>query len=137
MGKASRNKASRHGECEDLLRQNQALLAQNQLLERRLSLAGDKQLVLLNNLIDTEARVAELEGILLQLSDPENELARMEDVHLNKSDHLPPVDCPLLIEVDGELIPAVRTAFIANKSGAMVYRVKGGELEGRFPWTYP
>lgn len=59
-------------------------------------------------------------------------------VWLNSSDLLPPVSCPLLIEVGEALVPAVRTGFIAKKSDDMEYRLSNGRLiHGRYRWTYP
>lgn len=60
-----------------------------------------------------------------------------EPAHLNGPDALPPVDCPLLILVDGRLIPAERTGFIERRDRAMTYRTAAGEIVGRFYWTYP
>lgn len=64
---------------------------------------------------------------------------RQPEVHLNPADKLPPVDCPLLIEVmEGYLVPARRTGIIENKSADMEYRlVTGDTIQGRFRWTYP
>ena len=59
-------------------------------------------------------------------------------VHLNPASVLPPVDCPLMIKVDGKLVQAVRTGFISSRANPMGYRLADGrEIEGRFPWTYP
>lgn len=62
-----------------------------------------------------------------------------EPMHLNSADDLPPVDCPLLIEVaPGEMKRAHRTAFIASTERTMTYQTTDGEqLSGRFRWTYP
>lgn len=58
------------------------------------------------------------------------------DLHLNTT--LPPVDCPLLIEVDGVLLRAERPRFIEDKANDMIYTLTTGEtLTGRFRWTYP
>lgn len=60
------------------------------------------------------------------------------NVWLNSSGNLPPVDCPLLIEVGEALVPATRTGFIATKSADMEYRLANGCLiHGRYRWTYP
>lgn len=77
----------------------------------------------------------------------ENYLLRRPDIgadgvddvsHLNAASLLPPVACPLLIEVDGRLRRAERTGIIANKADGMEYRLDDGSLiYGRFPWTYP
>lgn len=59
-------------------------------------------------------------------------------MHLNNAEHLPPVGCPLLIEVDGELVRAERTGFISEKGRQMEYKREAGEIiTGRFRWTYP
>jgi hypothetical protein len=61
-----------------------------------------------------------------------------EPPHLNRLDHLPPVDCPLLIEVGGELLKAHRTGFIAERSRQMEYQLSDGTtITGRYRWTYP
>lgn len=57
---------------------------------------------------------------------------------LNSSGVLPPVSCPLLIEVGEALVPATRTGFIAKKSDDMEYRLANGCLiHGRYRWTFP
>ena len=57
---------------------------------------------------------------------------------LNSSDVLPPVGCPLLIELSHILVPATRTGFIKSKSAEMEYRLANGCLiHGRYRWTYP
>lgn len=59
-------------------------------------------------------------------------------IKLNDPNRLPPVRCPLLILVDGELIKAERTSFLENKNREMTYRTEDGEtIVGRFAWTYP
>ncbi|HEY6612733.1 MAG TPA: hypothetical protein VIZ86_16585 [Pseudomonas sp.] len=61
-----------------------------------------------------------------------------ERPHLNPPELLAPVECPLLIEVDGRLIRAERLAHIAQRDRAMTYRTAAGEtLTGRHHWTYP
>lgn len=57
---------------------------------------------------------------------------------VNSSCVLPPVNCPLMIEVGSVLIPARRTGFIPRKSDDMEYLLDNGErITGRFRWTYP
>lgn len=115
-----------------------ALTAKITMLEGQRDTFVEKELLLLEKLIAAEETINELNGVLLELADPENCLVIAEPVHLNPADQLPPVDCPLLIQVDGELLQAERTSFIASRDRAMVYRLYDGrELEGRFPWTYP
>lgn len=59
-------------------------------------------------------------------------------MNLNHPNRLPPVGCPLLIQVDGELIRAERTSFLENRNREMTYRTPDGEeIVGRFEWTYP
>lgn len=61
-----------------------------------------------------------------------------EPAYLNRPDHLPPVGCPLLIEVDGRLLQAHRTGFISERSREMDYElVDGTTITGRYRWTYP
>lgn len=115
-----------------------ALNAKITMLEGQRDTFVEKELLLLEKLIAAEETINELNGVLLELADPENCLVIAEPVHLNPADQLPPVDCPLLIQVDGELLQAERTSFIASRDRAMVYRLNDGrEIEGRFPWTYP
>ena len=92
----------------------QGALDENELLHRRLSTAADKQILLPNKLID-------------------------HDTHLNAADVLPPVDCPLLIEVaPGRLVKAERTGHVASRGNEMEYRVSDGNvIMGRLRWTYP
>lgn len=87
-----------------------------ELLERRLSNATDKQILLLEKLI-----------------------AVKEAVHLNASDVLPPVDCPLLVELPtGGLAKAQRPGYLTERGGQMQYRLDTGEVvTGRLRWTYP
>ena len=89
-------------------------LAENELLHSRLSTAADKQILLLNKLID-------------------------HDTHLNGQDVLPPVDCPLLIALaPGKLVRAERTGHVESRNHDMEYRVSdGNKIMGRFRWTYP
>ena len=57
---------------------------------------------------------------------------------VNSSDLLPPVGCPLLIEIGDVLVQATRTGFIKSKSADMEYRLANGCLiHGRYRWTYP
>lgn len=56
---------------------------------------------------------------------------------LNAPENLPPVECPLLILVDGKLIRAERTSHIEHRNREMTYRTEAGEIVGRFEWTYP
>jgi len=59
-------------------------------------------------------------------------------VHLNPASELPPVNCPLIIEVDGELVRAERTGFVEQRDRQMEYQLQSGEkIVGRYRWTYP
>lgn len=59
-------------------------------------------------------------------------------IALNDAGHLPPVRCPLLIEVDGQLIQAYRTSFVEQRDRQMEYRLENGQIIiGRYRWTYP
>lgn len=86
------------------------------MLERRLSTAADKQILLLNKLIN-----------------------RDNAVHLNSADILPPVECPLLVELaPGKLVNAERTAFVEHRGNDLTYKVSDGNVIcGKFRWTYP
>ena len=59
--------------------------------------------------------------------------------HLNPAELLPPVDCPLLIEVEpGRLVQAARTGFVESRDREMEYRLADGSMiVGRYRWTYP
>ncbi|QNJ57367.1 hypothetical protein Dolphis_61 [Pseudomonas phage Dolphis] len=63
----------------------------------------------------------------------------MSNLHLNHSDKLPPVDCPLLIKLDdGSLVEAQRVSHIQHRGLQMDYRLADGTtITGRFAWTYP
>lgn len=114
------------------------LQQQNLSLRERYNTACDKQILLLNKLIEAEDRADELNAILLKMVEPGNELVITDPPHLNPADQLPPVACPLLIEVCGELVRAERTGIIANRADEMGYRLADGSfIQGRFPWTYP
>lgn len=61
----------------------------------------------------------------------------MTDVHLNHESILPPVDCPLVILVDGELVKAIRPTYVEEKGDSLTYVLSDGStLEGRYAWTY-
>lgn len=66
-------------------------------------------------------------------------ICRCQELQLNPASHLPPVACPLLIEVsEGRLVRAERTGFVERKDRLLDYRLETGEmLTGRFRWTYP
>ena len=56
---------------------------------------------------------------------------------LNPADRLPPVNCPLLVKVNGQLIRAERNTHIETRDREMTYTTQSGEIVGRFEWTYP
>ncbi len=59
------------------------------------------------------------------------------ELHLNPASQLPPVDCPLLISVQGQLLRASRPTFAERKGDDLEYELTGGGMiTGRFPWTY-
>lgn len=59
-------------------------------------------------------------------------------IHLNHETLLPPVNCPLLIEVEGKLLEAVRESHVIQRGRDMTYVLENGEkLQGQFKWTYP
>ncbi|KAE8546126.1 hypothetical protein [Marinobacter nauticus] len=63
-----------------------------------------------------------------------------QEVWLNSSSLLPPVDCPLMVEVEGVncLVAARRTRFISKKTDNMEYQIFTGQtIHGRLRWTYP
>lgn len=63
-----------------------------------------------------------------------------DDLHFNSADwrSLPPVACPLLIKVDGQVLRASRLNHIERLDGVMDYVTDTGcVLVGRFDWTYP
>lgn len=70
----------------------------------------------------------------------------MIDLHLNAPEHLPPVGCPILVEVDETLLLVERTAFVEQRGRDMTYRVLNHErspiqpeirLVGQLKWTFP
>lgn len=60
------------------------------------------------------------------------------EIHLNPPDRLAPVGCPLMVEVEGKLVRAIRTGYIESRDRLMEYLTCSGEkILGRFRWTYP
>ena len=62
--------------------------------------------------------------------------------HWNNPSVLPPVGCPLKIDIGihGPLriLSAERTAYLDDRSRDMTYKLLDGSLlTGRYPWTYP
>lgn len=60
-------------------------------------------------------------------------------IQLNSPDHLPPVDCPLVVELpNGELVRVERTSHLVSRERDMEYRLDSGEtFMGRMRWGYP
>ena len=56
----------------------------------------------------------------------------------NRAALLPPVGCPLVIYIDGQIYHAERTNHLTDKAGQMDYQLSGGHvIRGRFEWSYP
>ena len=56
----------------------------------------------------------------------------------NRAALLPPVGCPLVIYIDGQIYQAERTNHLTDKAGQMEYQLGGGQvIRGRFEWSYP
>jgi len=74
-------------------------------------------------ILQQQARIAELEG----------------GVHLNNPGDLPPVNCPLLIEIaPGRLVRAERPSMVERRGNDLTYRLSdGNEIHGQLRWTYP
>lgn len=87
-----------------------------ELKDRLLSNATDKQILLLNEII-----------------------AMNDAIHLNSAGNLPPVACPLLIEIaPGRLVRAERPNAIANRGDDLTYQLTDGNIiHGKLRWTYP
>lgn len=61
-----------------------------------------------------------------------------ESLHLNSASQLPPVDCPLLIEVGHALVPAHRESFVQSRDHELTFLLAdGSKITGRYRWTYP
>lgn len=61
-----------------------------------------------------------------------------DSLHWNPADSLPPVDCPLLVLVEGMTVRVERPYFAERKGDQLEYRKPDGTaIFGRFPWTYP
>lgn len=57
-------------------------------------------------------------------------------------EHLPPVGCPLVLnlghEYDFDVAHAERISWLREKNGHMDYRLSTGEvISGRYEWSYP
>lgn len=63
-----------------------------------------------------------------------------DQTHLNPAGQLPPVRCPLLIEVEpGQLRRAQRMSFVRTRDAELEFCLEGSaeRVTGRFRWTYP
>ena len=62
----------------------------------------------------------------------------LEELTLNSEEVLPPVDCPLLIQINDVLVKAIRPAFVERKGDELVYELPcKTRITGKFKWTYP
>lgn len=58
--------------------------------------------------------------------------------HFNSATTLPPIECPLVLLVDGKVVRAHRPTPVHKRGDDMVYITEDGtELVGQYPWTYP
>lgn len=61
-----------------------------------------------------------------------------QEIHFNSKDQLPPVDTPLLVLVDNQVVRARRPNFVERKGADLEFiLVDGRTISGRLPWTYP
>ena len=65
----------------------------------------------------------------------------MKYTHMMPDTMLPPVDCPLVIDLDGVPTRASRPTFVTRQEKEdellFVLDETGETVEGRFRWTYP
>lgn len=64
------------------------------------------------------------------------------DYEWNNPSLLPPVDCPLVINLgqayDWDIAHCERISHLRSRDGEMDYRLSTGQtIRGRFPWSYP
>lgn len=57
--------------------------------------------------------------------------------HFNPASQLPPVDCPLIIKVNGVMVKAHREQYAISKDSQLEYVTNDGIIMGRYEWTYP
>lgn len=56
----------------------------------------------------------------------------------NGAERLPPVGCPLVININGLAVKATRVSHLSDRSGQMDYRLVAGDvIRGRYQWSYP
>jgi hypothetical protein len=56
----------------------------------------------------------------------------------NRPENLPPVACPLVLNIQGATVRGQRISHLSNRAGKMDYRLESGDIiKGRFPWSYP
>lgn len=66
-----------------------------------------------------------------------SDLPQPHRYHLNDPKRLAPIDCHIVINVSGKLLPAKRTRPIDN-NGVMEYKLDSGEIiTGAYFWSYP
>lgn len=58
-------------------------------------------------------------------------------LHLNPATRTPPVNTPLIIEVDGQLVLAERREWARSHNDDLRFHTSGGVIVGRYRWTYP
>lgn len=84
-----------------------------------------------------KALVAKAKGETVKAGTPFGRRAS-DSLHWNPADSLPPVDCPLLVLVEGMTVRVERPYFAERKGDQLEYRkTDGTAIFGRFPWTYP
>ena len=91
---------------------------------------------LFDHITDAQRLLSELRARIAELEAKQH---APEPPHLNPPGDLPPVDCPILIELTpGQLVRAERTKPVPTRGDDMQYRMHDGSLTvGKFRWTYP
>lgn len=89
------------------------------------------------NLFNRLAKLWRCEDYSVWLFDPFRNQQQYD--HLNSASSLPPVACPIVIELPGQgLKRAERTGFVTHKDNQMEYVLTdGSKIIGRYRWTYP
>jgi len=69
---------------------------------------------------------------------PHREPKRPEAYQWNAPEHLPPVRCPLVLNINGDIAYGERISHLSDRRGLMEYELSTGQIiTGRFPWSYP
>lgn len=73
---------------------------------------------------------------------PHREPKRPEAYQWNAPEHLPPVRCPLVLNLGPEygwdIAYGERISHLRDRRGLMEYELSTGQIiTGRFPWSYP